>query len=84
MKYEKSPSAYVYDHRLRLKCRATSPFVFAVRYDHIEAYKHTCEVVVTSRKFFRATQSQPSQSLKHNFVGYSTKPSCIENDSEGV
>ena len=42
MKFEKSPSAYVYGYRLRLKRCVTFPIIFSDRYDLIESYKHIC------------------------------------------
>ena len=40
MKTEKSPSAYVWNHKIRLKHRTMLPFVFADRYDLKKACKY--------------------------------------------
>ena len=60
MKTEKSPSAHLWNHKIGLNCRAMLPFASDDRYDHKEACKHTQWVLVSSKKFFRATQSQAS------------------------
>ena len=67
MKIEKSPSAYVWNHRMRLKHRAMLPFISEDRYDHKQLFKHSQGVPVSSRKFFHDSQSQASRSLKSIF-----------------
>ena len=52
-KTKKSPSPYVFCHRMRLKRRTTFPFIFSDRYDLKEACKHICEVPMTNRKVFQ-------------------------------
>ena len=66
-KTKKSPSPYVFCHRMRLKRRTTFPVIFSDRYDLKEACKHRYEVPGTNRKFFSATQAQASHSQKCNF-----------------
>ena len=66
---EKSPSAHVWNCKIRLECRVMSPFVFADRYDPKEVYKHTCLALDTNTKFFRDPQSQVSHPSKSNFLG---------------
>ena len=60
--------------QFRLQRRMTFPFVLADRYDPKEAYKHTYWAMVTDRKFFHATQSETTCSLKHNFLCFYTAP----------
>ena len=67
-KTKKSPSPYVFCHRMRLKRRTTFPFIFSDRYDLKEACKHTCKVPGTNRKFHSATQAQAFHSQKCNFL----------------
>ena len=57
MKIEKSPSAHVWNHRVRLKHRAMLPFVSEDRYDHKQACKHTQWVPVSSREVFHDSPS---------------------------
>ena len=75
MKTEKSPSPYVWDYKIWLKHHWMLSFNFRDRYDPKEAYKHTCWVLEAVRKFFHATQSQVSCSLKSSFWRFSTAPS---------
>ena len=69
IKTEKSPSAHVWNCKIRLKCRVMFLFIFEDRYDPKEAYKHTCWALDTNKKIFRDPQSQVPHPSKSNFHG---------------
>ena len=67
MKSEKFVTTYVCSRKVRLRPRMMFPFVSAAIYDPKEHCKHTCKVLMTSRKFFHNPQSKASCSLKTSF-----------------
>jgi len=58
MKSQKSPPAYVLDHRNGLKRHAMTPFAFADRYDPKQALEHTqCVSKILFQKNFGSSKS---------------------------
>ena len=67
MKSKKSVIAHVCSRKIWLRPRMMLPFVSVDTYDPKQHCKYTCKVLMTSRKFFHASQSKASCSLKTSF-----------------
>ena len=78
MKSQKSPPAYVLDHRNGLKRHAMTPFAFADRYDPKQALEYTqCVSKIFFQKKILDHQSQEDHPPKLSFWR-STMQFCIK------
>ena len=74
IKIQKSPFACVCHLKIWLKSRMTFLFASADRYDPKHACQYTGGALETNRKFFHATQTSTSCSLKLHFQGSKMVP----------